>query len=490
MKTKTFLVALFALTLGLVNLSAKKQPNIVLIMADDVSPEMYGCYGAEDAQTPNLDRMAEQGVQFNTAWGAALCAPARAQIMTGCYGTTTGMYSNGFGLPMEDGSNDLFRYYPSFGKLMQAEGYRTAVAGKWHIGGAEQPHEAVVGFDEYCLWEGTKELEKLPGKPEHMGLWEDSKTPSRFWGACIVQNGEVIPTKPSDFGPDFYTAFLCDFMERTVAEGRPFLAYYPMVSPHGTRNGQPSCPLYGEPGDLGAKGATDTDARFRALNDYIDILIGRLEQKVKDLGVLENTIFIYCADNGTAVIAKSRGTERGCHVPFIAWGAGIEKRGKTNEICDLTDILPTLVDYAGGELPEGHVFDGKSLKPFLSGETDSHRDTIFGVIGGTRLARTRTHLLEVVNDLLGVPQGRFYYTGDNSGGEGYVRAENSPEHKEAYEQLWAVMKQHPGLTEDHPYFQQPRAATWLEAYRHPKSAAKHLHNHKDYQSYDESLPID
>ena len=490
MRVKTLISTLLASLAVTLTASAAKQPNIVLIMADDVSPEMYGCYGAADAKTPNLDRMASEGVQFNTAWGAALCAPARAQIMTGCYGTTTGLYSNGFGLPMEDGSNNLFHYYPSFAKLLQKQGYRTAVAGKWHIGGAEEPHEKVVGFDEYCLWEGPKQLAALPGKPEHTGLWEDSKTPSRFWHPCVIQNGELLATKPTDFGPALYTKFLCEFMERSVKEGKPFLAYYPMVSPHGTRTGQPTSPLYGEPGDLGSKQATDGDARFRALNDYIDILIGRLQQQVKDLGVLDNTIFIFCADNGTAVIAKSRGTERGCHVPFIAWGAGIEKRGLTLEICDLTDILPTLVDYAGGTLPEGHRFDGKSLKPFLTGESDTHRDTIMGVIGGTRLARSRTHMLEVVNDLLGVPEGRFYYTGNNAGGKDYARAESNPEHKDALVQLWAVLDAHPGLTEDHPYFQVSRAAGWLKSYRDPKAAAKHLHNHKDYQTYDETLPID
>jgi arylsulfatase A-like enzyme len=430
--------------------------------------------------------MAQQGVMFRTAWASALCAPARAQIMTGCYATTTGFWNNGFAIPQQDGSNDLFRYRASFAKLMQTAGYATAVAGKWHVGGAEHPEDPVVGFDEYCLWEGTKELAALPGSPKHEGAWEDDTTTSRYWHPCIVRNHQVVPTKPDDFGPTLFTNFLCEFMERNVKAGKPFLAYYPMVAPHGTRTGTPTCPLYGKVGETqGDK--KDNDARFRALNDYIDLLVGRLDSKVRDLGILDNTIIIFCSDNGTAVIAKSRGTERGCRVPFVAYGAGIKKRGATNEICDLADILPTLVDFGGASLPEGTKVEGQSLKPFLTGTSDKHRDHIFACIGTTRLVRSRTHLLEVVNPILGVPQGRFYFCGDNHDGRGYQRVENDPVHDAVRSDFERILSSRPGLTDSHPYFQERRGASWLKSYRDPKSVEKHLHNHKDYQFYDESL---
>lgn len=464
----------------------RPKPNLVLIMADDVSPEMYGCYGSKDAKTPTLDRWARDGVMFRSAWASALCCPARAQIMTGCYASRTGFWSNGFAIPQADGSNDLFKHFHSFGKLMQQAGYATAVAGKWHIGGAElQDHER-VGFDEYCMWEGQKQLDLLPNKPKHRGAFEDEKTPSRYWHPCIVKNHKVVPTKPGDFGPDIFTDFLCDFMEKQVKAGKPFLAYYPMVAPHGTRRGQPASPLYGNPGDLGGA-KDDNNRRFRALNDYIDILVGRLEKKVRDLGVFDNTVFIFCSDNGTAVIAKSRGVERGCRVPFIAYGAGIRKRTPTSEICDLSDILPTLLDFGGGRLPDGHEIDGQSLRPFLTGQTDRHREYIFSCIGTTRLARTKTHMLEVVNPILGVPKGRFYYCGDSHDGRGYRRVDNAPEHTAVRRSLEQLLAAHPGLTRDHPYFSTVRAAKWLKNYSNPKAVDKHLHNHKDFQFYDETL---
>ena len=466
---------------------AAEQPNIVLIMADDVSPDMFGCYGCEDAKTPNLDRMAEQGVMFQTAWASALCCPARAQIMTGRYASRTGFWSNGFSTPQPDGSNDLFRHHHSFGKLMQGAGYATAVAGKWHIGGAEHPGEPIVGFDEYCLWEGQRELDKLPGSPKHEGAFEDDSTTSRYWHPCIIKNHEVVPTEPEEFGPAVFTDFLCDFMEQSVQADKPFLAYYPMVAPHGTREGHTTCPIYGSPGEMGGP-KDDIPKRFRALNDYIDILAGRLLKKTRDLGVEDRTIIIFCSDNGTAVTAKSRGVERGCRVPFIVYGAGIKKRGATREICDLADILPTLVDFAGAELPAGYDVDGQSLKPFLTGKCDTHRDFILGFIGGTRLVRTRTHLLEVVSPLLDAPRGRFYFCGTSHDGRGYQRAEGVAEHADVRAQLDAIFANHPGLTADHPYFEQPKAARWLKNYQSRSAREKHLHNHKDYRLYDESLP--
>jgi len=464
-----------------------RRPNIVLIMADDVSPEMFGCYGSTDAKTPNLDRMAEEGVMFETAWASALCCPARAQIMTGRYASRTGFWSNGFAIPQVDGSNDLFRHHHSFGKLMQQAGYATAVAGKWHVGAAEHPSEAVVGFDEYCLWEGQKALDKLPGHPKHQGAFEDDFTTSRYWHPCIVKNHKVLPTKPEDFGPAIFTDFLCHFMERSVQAGKPFLAYYPMVAPHGTREGHTTCPIYGVPGEM-AGPKEDIPKRFRALNDYMDILVGRLVQKTRDLDVLDNTIFIFCSDNGTAVTAKSRGVERGCRVPFIVYGAGIKKRGPTAEICDLSDILPTLVDFARADLPEGYKVDGQSLKPFLTGRAATHRDYIFACIGGTRLVRTRTHLLEVVCPILDVPRGRFYFCGTSHDGRAYRRVKGDSEHADDRQQLNTILQEHPGLTADHLYFEQPKAARWLKAYLSRAAREKHLHNHKDYQFYDETLP--
>ena len=485
---KKYLALLCCLTLSTFASQAEK-PNVVLILADDVSPDMYGFYGNNQAKTPNIDRIANEGVMFRTAWSSAICGPSRALIMTGCYANTTGAYYNGFFKDQKDGSGDLFKHRPSFAKILQANGYATAVAGKWHVGPAEMPDNPIVGFDEYCLWESAKELAKLPGKPKHMGLWEDENTTSRFWGPCIIKNHKQLEVKKSDFGPDLFTDFICDFMEQSVKAEKPFLAYYPMVGPHGTREGNSTCPIYGEPGDLGSKKnkGEEADKRFRAMNDYIDILVGRIQKKIEDLGIADNTIIIYASDNGTAVTAKSRGVERGGHVIFTVMGKGIKKRGATDEIMDFSDVLPSLVDFAGAQLPEEMKVDGKSLKPFLSGASNTHREWIYGCTSTSQLIRTRTHLIEVINPVMDSPEGRFYYCGNNRQGKGYIRAEKNPEHAEAYKFMKSVLAKKPALQKDDAWLQTKKGQKWSKAALSPNAMKKHLHNHQDYQVYDETI---
>lgn len=459
------------------------KPNIILIMSDDVSPDLYGCYGNTQVHTPHLDRMAREGVKFETCWATAMCAPTRAMILTGRYGYRTGFFHNSLQIPQADGSNELLKYHHCFGKLLKQAGYATAIAGKWHCS-ASRPEGQDGGFDEYCLWEGVREISKLAGRPQFTGAWEDERTTSRYWHPGIIQNHKLRETKPTDFGPDIFTDFLCDFMERK--KDRPFLAYFPMASPHGTRAGITTTPRRGTVGEMG-KAATkaEGEARFRALNEYIDVLVGRLWNKVEQLGLQDRTVLFYTSDNGTAVTAKTRAVERGCRVPFIAYGASIKQRGSTLALTDLTDILPTLVDFAGASLPSGYEIDGKSLKPFLTGQTDTHREWIFSNIATSRLVRTQRYLLEAVNPVLNLPEGRLYDCGNNRDGRGYRRVSDPTERAGVLEYLEPILDKYPGLTAEHPFWSSKRGRAFFQTYTTPASMAKHLHNHRDYQFYDE-----
>jgi arylsulfatase A-like enzyme len=462
-------------------IGAKSKPmNIVLIMGDDVSPDLYGCYGNERVKTPNIDRMAQEGVMFSTAWASAICAPSRALIMTGRYGSTTGVYHNS--LWMKDTRKRLFTDHVSFGKLIIEAGYATAIAGKWHCS-MTMPYEDSVGFDEYCLWEGAGEIDKLEGSPKYERLYDGDGAHPRYWQPSIVQNHKLVKTGANDFAPDIFTNFICDFIERN--KDKPFLAYYPMVAPHGTREGVTTTPLRGKVGEMGKPSTQEEgQARFEALNEYIDVCVGKIIKKVEQLDLLDNTLIIYCADNGTAVTAKSRGIERGCHVPFVAWGADVKKRGATDELMDFSDILPTLVDYAGGKLGD-YEPDGKSLKPFLSGQTDSHREWIYSCISTTQLVRTKDYLLEVVNPMLGMPHGRLYYTGSYRFGKGYQLVNDDPEHKKARDLFDEILDKIPPLMKDNPYWQTPKGKNFVDYIMDPKYAKKHLHNHENYRFYEE-----
>ena len=347
-------------------------------------------------------------------------------------------------------------------------------------------YDPILGFDEYCMWENERELKELVGIEKWNGGREANNRVARYWHPCVIQNSKLIETGPEDFGPDIYTGFICDFIKRKAQEEKPFLAYYPMTLPHGPYVEMPSRTKRGS-NDPKKDSKIDNEQRFWEMIDYIDILVGRIMNQLDESGVAENTIVIFTSDNGTAVTAKSRGVERGCQIPFIVSGKDVKNRGITAEICDAADVLPTLVDFAGAQYPKRFKCDGMSLKPFLCGETNSHKELIHSCIGTTQLLRTRNHMLEVVNPVLGVPNGRFYFTDDNHSGQGYVRAEGKSEHAEVRNKIQRILEEkYVGLKADHPYFKE-KGANWLKSYRSPKAIEKHLHNHKDFVFYDETI---
>jgi len=227
--------------------------------------------------------------------------------------------------------------------------------------------------------------------------------------------------------------------------------------------------------------------RFVNLIQYMDKLIGRLIRKAEELGIYEETCFIFCADNGTAVTAKDRGVERGVHVPYVVKGPGVKRRGVTDELTDFADVAPTLLDIAGVAYPTDVAFDGKSQWPFLSGRIETHREWIYAYTGPVQVLRTKTHLLEARAPFYGKPNGRFYFTEDNRFGRGYVRVDGNPEHAEQRAALEAVIRELPShLEADHPFWTSKRGKTWLKNNDINEIAKKQLYNHPDYSFYDET----
>ncbi|MCA9129313.1 MAG: sulfatase-like hydrolase/transferase, partial [Planctomycetales bacterium] len=333
-------------------------PNIVLIMADDVSWEAFGCYGAEDYQTPNLDAMASAGMRFNHCYSTPICTTSRVQLMTGKYNFRN--YTHfGYLAPQEK----------TFGNLLQAAGYKTVVAGKWQLNGlynslprhldSSRPYAA--GFDEFCLWQLTK------GKAPTDGGGE------RFWSPPLEKNSQFLSAEDNLnlYGPDILCEFLCDFMERHRSE--PFLVYYPMLLVH-----DPFVPTPDTIGDDG-KATRDQSANlpakdrgkenFVAMVQYMDKIVGRLLDKVEQLGIADNTIILFTADNGTNTSITSRWngreirggkaglTDTGTHVPLIAYWKGHTPVGTVcDDLVDFTDFYPTIAEAAGIELAESDPF--------------------------------------------------------------------------------------------------------------------------------------
>ena len=494
----------FAVSLNLFGTGAHAEnPNIVLILADDVSADMFSCYGQTGtAKTPNIDRIASEGVQFRTCFAPAICGPSRALLMTGVYANRTGAFRND--IWAFDSRGTLFTAQHSWAKLMRAAGYKMAVAGKWHCG-AKEPWDEHVGFDEYCMWEGPDKIKSHFGiDPIASGQRKDIKLPdNRYWYPSMVQNGKYVKVTESDFGPDKRVEFLLDFMQRKAKAKQPFVAYWPTVIPHGPYSTTPDAGAVmdielkkpntrGMSKDKRTKALADHNRkqqqRFVNLIQYMDKLIGKLIVKAEELGIYENTYFIFCADNGTAVTAKDRGVERGVHVPYVVKGPGVKRIGVTDELTDFADIAPTLLDMAGIEHPTDVAFDGKSQLPFLKGETNTHREWIYAYTGPVQVLRTKTYLLEARSPYYGKPRGRFYLTSDHRFGRSYERVDRQSEHQPQREKFEAIIQRLPShLEADHPFWKSKHGKKWLA--NNPdigELANKQLYNHPDYRFYDET----
>ncbi|MFA8018094.1 sulfatase-like hydrolase/transferase [Bremerella cremea] len=329
----------------------RDKPNIVVIMADDIGYECLGCYGSQAYPTPNIDRLAKEGMRFENAHSQPLCTPSRVQIMTGIYNNRNYIR---FGL--------LDPSAKTFANVLRDAGYETCVAGKWQLGGGlEGPGK--FGFDHYCLWQLTRR-------------------PSRYPNPGLEIDGKEVDFKNGEFGPDVVSDYICDFMEAN--KEKPFLVYYPMIAPHWPFLPTPDHPDWdpamwrdekNEPG--GFKGPKYWDAMVR----YTDKMVGKVINKLDELKLREDTLVLWTGDNGTytSIVTPFHGRDyrggkastkdNGTHVGFIAsWPGQIEAGSVVSDLVDFSDVYPTVQEVAGVETQPKDALDGISLKPVFEGK--------------------------------------------------------------------------------------------------------------------------
>ena len=351
-------------------------PNIVLILADDFGRELLASYGGQSGyDTPHLDRMARAGMQFNVCYSTPMCVPSRVELLTGRYS-----FRNYTAWEKID------RSQKTFPQLLKTAGYKTAMAGKWHPHGQWDldPLPPVhAGFEEYCSYDSVA-----------MGVQSKQGEGNRFWGGTIICNGKE--EQLDRYGPDVYSDFLVDFMKRNK-EG-PFLAYYAMTTMHRPFQPTPDHPDAPQSGRAAPKewmSSMGSPENFVPMLHYADKMVGKLVATIEELGLSENTIIIFTADNGTDNVAEAKTIrsrfmnqevrggkyfpiELGVNVPLLVrWPGQVRSGFACNAIVDFTDMLPTLCDIAGVSLPRDHFLDGKSLVPLLFDQTKSHKDYTF-----------------------------------------------------------------------------------------------------------------
>jgi arylsulfatase A len=361
----------------------REPPNFLIILIDDLSANELGCYGNTENKTPNIDRLASEGTRFELCYATPNCTPSRVALLTGQYGFRTGWF-NLIGRPYSprpDSPDFDFSKRVTFAKVLKSRDYITSLSGKWQLPGQLPNLIRECGFDEYRMWAYRHNLPPGANYIDLSKARNPDKT-SRYWQPCIVENGKFIPTGPNDYGPDLFNQFTIDFIKRN--KDKRFCAYYPSVLTHKPHvdTPDPSNPGKRIPGSL------------RSNLEYLDYLIGKLLATLDDEKLTERTVVFCLADNSSGD-AKGKLSEAGAHVPLIVRCPGLVQAGVVSRsLTDITDLFPTIGEFAQALSSQDQPLDGKSLVPVLRGETTEHRPWIFTSLGPGRIIRDNRWLLQ------------------------------------------------------------------------------------------------
>lgn len=407
---------------------------------------------AARGRMPVVDRLAREGVWFSSAWAATVCSPSRAMMMTGRFAHRHKWWHNGDYGRVAEGKKRRKRIVALYetsplliGHVAQRAGYATLWTGKTQMKSADLQR---FGFDEGVFTPGW--FPHLPPNPHtdfHLvpqGAYGKSKLIDKDTGKEVESYGQMSwywqpavalmnhpgseepfewwPNTPASraaygphtYGPDVEIDLTLDFIDRQHAAGKPFFVYHTTHLGHDAYDwlrpdsddkwpGTPVLHWDGEsytrtePRVTGDRGEYDTHGTvtppgMKSHLEYLDYTVWLYLEKLKELGQLENTVLIVAADNGTSGYGKTlHDRQRGCHVPLIvsAPGMGLTKRGRLDQVASMADLLPTLADLVGTEIPADYELDGRSLWPLLTTDTDAHRDWTYAYKSERQLIRGR-----------------------------------------------------------------------------------------------------
>ncbi|ARN75229.1 sulfatase-like hydrolase/transferase [Oceanicoccus sagamiensis] len=397
--------------------AAERPPNIILILTDDMGFNDISLYngGAADGslQTPNIDKLAQQGIRFNNGYAAnAVCSTSRASLLTGRYSTRFGLeYTPIFktGVRIFNWMEELNPSTPpvlvnmdiaaalptiddlgmpseeiTIGEVLQQQGYYTAHIGKWHLGSIGDMRPENQGFDDSLYMKGVFYLP--PDHPEAV----NAKIPNNaidnmVWamGSYEVQWNDSTPFEPKGYLTDYFTDAAIDVIEAN--RNRPFFLYLAHWGPHNPV--QASREDYDALSHIKDHRLRTYAAMLRALDRSVEEIAASLEEN----GLSDNTLIIFTSDNGGAGYLglpelnkpyrgwKLTHFEGGTHVPFMAkWPAQIEAGLVSDEAIHHIDLFHTIAAAAGASVPTDRKLDGVNLLPFIKGEqTGAPHKTLF-----------------------------------------------------------------------------------------------------------------
>jgi len=344
------------------------RPNILYVFADQMRFSAMGCMGNTCVRTPHLDRLARQGLPFENAFSCApICTPYRAQLMTGRYAQTTGIWRNDLKLPREE---------VSLADVLKAQGYATGYIGKWHLnGGRKRP----------------------PGTPEKAGFVppEDRQGWDYWAGLECSHNyfttkyyGDTVdPIPVRGYEPDVQTDLAIEFIRQN--KRRPFCLMLSFGPPHNPYKPPGKHDTY-RPADVPLRAnvpremevvARETIAQYYGLVTSLDENVGRLMKSLDDLQIGERTVVCFTSDHGDMLYShgqrlKQKPWEESIHVPFIMrYPERVRPGRKSDVLLASVDIMPTLLGLARAPIPAN--VDGVDLSPFLLGESNEEPEAVF-----------------------------------------------------------------------------------------------------------------
>lgn len=369
--------------------SPDRQPNIVFILADDMGIECLTTYGGKSHETPHIERLRAQGMQFSHCFSNPFCSPSRASLLTGRYPFKNGLKDVLFSNRQEH--IHLSPKQPSYVRQLKEAGYATAIVGKWHMSLIHK-HNTVnaFGFDEYQVWQ----------------IFDDQGNKRRrFWTPHLNRNGTVLTDAIADrYGPDVDMEFYLDFIRRKAEAGQPFFASYSTCLPHFPWEPTPDSK---EQGYVAPHTEHKGDPKyFPDMVAYLDKQVGQIMKALDDLGIADNTVVIFLSDNGTdreltsiwgdgRSIQGGKGTmtDRGTHVPLIVrWPGRIEPGSTCGDLIDFSDFFPTLCELADAGLPEDELH-GRSFLPQLLGKPGTPRQWVHVQHRNERHVRSAEYIL-------------------------------------------------------------------------------------------------
>ncbi|MHB8902483.1 MAG: arylsulfatase [Thermoguttaceae bacterium] len=355
--------------------SAAEKPSLIYILADDLGYGDLGCYGQQRIKTPCLDRMAGEGLRFTDHYaGNTVCAPSRCSLMTGLHSGHTYVRGNKEVKPM--GQLPLPQGTVTVARLLQQAGYRTALIGKWGLGGpGSTGHPNQQGFDHFFGYLCQRHAHNY--YPEFL-FRNDQHVPLSNKVPDPRDDGAGVAAERNDYSHDFFVAEAMQFIEDN--KDRPFFLYLAMTLPHANneagQNGM-EVPSLGDYADLDWP---DAQKGHAAMISRMDGDVGLLLQRLAALGIEKNTLVLFASDNGPHREGGNdpdfndsngplRGIKRdmydgGIRVPLIArWPGRIEAGGTSDHVSAFWDFLPTACELAGIDAPK--EIDGISYLPTL-----------------------------------------------------------------------------------------------------------------------------